>query len=76
MKTLLIMVIFFSQSTFSQVYSENQKEVLYQRNGESDSKRSFVQEKAQAEEKGKLKLGSAGTCQAIFQFEASLRTFQ
>jgi hypothetical protein len=55
MKTLLIMVIFFSQSTFSQVYSENQKEVLYQRNGESDSKRSFVQEKAKPKKKARAR---------------------
>jgi hypothetical protein len=36
---------------FSQVYSENQKEVLYQRNGESDSKRSLSQKEVTKKKK-------------------------
>jgi hypothetical protein len=74
MKTLLIMVIFFSQSTFSQVYSENQKEVLYQRNGESDSKRSFF--KRRQSRRKRQGLGSAEICRPILWFEASQKTFQ
>jgi hypothetical protein len=51
MKTLLIMVVFLSQSAFSQVYSENQKEILYQRRGDADSKRSLSPKETTKEKK-------------------------